>query len=152
MTDPVFKSYYPGNCNFAIYDHSARLAEPFPAEITATAADQLVMAPMLPYRVTGATFSVESVGADADDDLAIELDVKIAGTTIFTTKPKITKEASSPAFSGAAGTGITPGEVDEDALEGDPGDRLTVSLNITRTTPESEITGVVVFICMDRTE
>ena len=62
--------------------------------------------------ITMAGFQLATTGTDASNPLTLEMDVKIGGTSIFTTKPKISKTAAAGASTFTAGTGITVGVID----------------------------------------
>ncbi len=94
------------------------------------------------------------MGADGTDALTCALDVKINGTTIFTTPPSIAKTAGSGgAYKNtlATATGIVVGVINSAACTVAKGDNIQVVFDITRTTPETEITvpGAYVAIRVD---
>jgi hypothetical protein len=67
----------------------------------------------------------------------------INGVSIFTTAPVITKAAGTGAKNTlAAGTGITVAVLDTTKVAIVPGDIVTVTQDITRTTPETEYANV----------
>ncbi len=129
------------------YSHGAYLGAAFPADITASVTDHLLAAAFDALAVQDVILSLEETGADASNPLEVEADVKIGGTSVLTTKPKITKAAADGANTAAGGAGVTQAVVktngDEEAVVGD---RVTVSLNLTRTAPATEMAGVLVHV------
>lgn len=89
--------------------------------------------------ISRAGFSLANTGADADDALALEMDVTINGVSIFTTKPKLTKAAADGADTFTAGDGVTVGVIDATKDDVVAGDNIAVAWTLTRTTPEDEI-------------
>lgn len=94
-------------------------------------------------RVQAAFLSFGDCGRDDSDDLYVELNVKINGTTCMTTKPKV------PANDGSASeqkttkvtgdTGIVQGVVNASANSVSPGDVVTVDFELTRVSPDTEM-------------
>ena len=94
--------------------------------------------------IPSAGFTLGETGADGTDALSLEMDVLINGVTIFTTKPKLlggigAAAAADGATTFVAGTGVTVGVVDAAANIVAPGDIITYSFTLTRTTPEDEM-------------
>lgn len=83
--------------------------------------------------IADAGLRLGNTGADAANPLSLELDVLINGTSIFTTKPAITKAAADAASTWAAATGVTPGVIDATKNILAAGDLVTYSLTLTRT-------------------
>ena len=89
--------------------------------------------------ITDAGFALGNTGADASDALTLELDITINGTSIFTTKPKLSKTAADAASTFAAGTGVTEGVIDAAKNILVAGDLIAYALTLVRTTPEDEM-------------
>lgn len=96
-------------------------------------------------------FSVLHAGKDDSNDLQLELDIQINGTTCFTTKPVIAHvsgEADAQKTTVVSGdTGVTVGVLDGDAVAVSPGDIITGILTLTRTaSPTTEMADVAVVV------
>ena len=95
--------------------------------------------------IVGVYASVLASGKDDTNDLNAEFDVKINGTTIFTTKPKIAHvsgEASQQktTYPEAADTGITDAVINASAAEFSTGDMIDWDFVLTRTaSPTTEM-------------
>lgn len=88
---------------------------------------------------------VGTTGSDSTEDLEVEGDINIDGTTCMTTLPKITKAASNGADTFTAGTGVTQGVVNAAANTFDRGDALTFDLDLERTaSPSIEIADITI--------
>lgn len=97
-------------------------------------------------RIKEAGFYLENTGADGTDDLSLELDVKIGGVSIFTTKPKIDKSAADQASTFKAGTGVVEPVLDTEQIYFNAGDLISIDLSLVRTTPEEEMAGIQVVV------
>ncbi len=135
-----------GTVTSYVYCASAKAATAFPADITASVADDTLFVAEGAGKIEDVILYVDNTGADGTDDLAIDADVDIGGTSCLTTKPAITDSASDQSNSKAGGTGVTTGVVDSSANTLAAGDRVSVDLNLTRTTPEDEMAGVIVCV------
>ena len=97
--------------------------------------------------IDDAGFSLANTGTDSSNPLALELDVLINGTSIFTAKPKLLKTAADAANTWNSGTGVTVGVIDAAKNIVAVGDVITYSLTLTRTpSPGDEMDGAVVRI------
>jgi len=135
----------------ATYQFPIRLS--IVGDITAT--DTAVVMGVIPANIKVGTVKEAYLscnnGADSADDLSIELDVLIGGTSIFTTKPKIDKAAgATPETTAVADTGITQGVIDTTKDDVAAGDIITATLTMVRTTPDTEIHDVVVDVIVER--
>ena len=91
-------------------------------------------------------FQAGNTGSDGTDPLNVKLDVLIDGTSIFSTLPQLNgvltsgvAGAADGANTLAAGTGITVGVLKALASrQFSKGDPITVTFDVTRTTPEDE--------------
>ena len=100
-------------------------------------------------RIASAVLVAGENGADGTDAMTMELDVLIGGISIFTTKPKLDRAAGTGIKSTlAAGTGITVGVLDATKLAIALNDEITASFDITRTTPETEYSDIVVSLIL----
>ena len=96
--------------------------------------------------IVRAGMTIAATGADASDPLDVELDVAIDGTSVFTTKPKADKSSANGVTTFAAATGVVPGVLDAAAVTVGTNSKITYTLTPTRTTPETEISGVRVWV------
>ena len=118
-------------------------------EITADDADRFVTVSPVTGTITNVGLYVAECGTDSTDPLYIEADVKIGGTSCLTTKPKIDKTSGSDdavETLSAAPTGGAQAVIDTDHDDVAVGDVITVTMDVTRTTPDTEITGAAVII------
>jgi hypothetical protein len=115
-------------------------------EITASDGHKVMGAASVDGKVVGAYLSVKERGVDGTNDLYLEADLFVNGTTFLATKPKI--EAGATASGGGqadtfdSGTGITQA-VFTGSGEVRRGDVFTCSFELTRTTPDTEMTNAV---------
>lgn len=72
--------------------------------------------------------------------------------SIFDTKPKITKAADSPANTWQDATGITQPTITDGEGYFKEGNLILLSLGLTRTTPDSEMTGAMVILTTEEGE
>lgn len=82
-------------------------------------------------------------GSDSVDPLTMTFELKKNGTTVLTTKPAILKTAAVDTYisTANAGTGITQAVIKTDGSAAfAKGDIFEVDFDITRTTPDTEIT------------
>jgi hypothetical protein len=105
------------------------------SSVTATLAERARAAGTIP----AACFSLANTGADAADALSLELDILINGASIFTTKPKLTKDAADGACTDTAGAGVTVGVIDVTKNILVAKDLITYTFTLVRTTPEDEM-------------
>lgn len=96
--------------------------------------------------IVRAGMQIAATGADASDPLSAELDVLIEGVSIFTTKPVINKSAANGVNSFTAATGVTVGVIDATKDDVTNLTDITYTLTPTRTTPETEISGIKVIV------
>jgi hypothetical protein len=99
-------------------------------------------------RIVSAFLAAGENGADGTDPLSMTGDILINGTSIFSTLPGLAKAAGTGKKTTiSAGTGITVGVINTEADNVATGDKITVTLDITRTTPETEMADVaMVFV------
>jgi len=105
-------------------------------------------------KVIDAYFSLGNAGKDNTNTLAAELDVKVAGTSIFTTKPKILhvsgEDAGAKTTLDTGGSGITSPVFGDTSYSA--GDVFMGKLTVTRTsspTTEMQSVAVVVILAAD---
>jgi len=118
-------------------------------EITADATGHLLGVVPADGAIEDVILSVQENGSDSVDALDITATVSVNGTAVCTVDPAIDKTAAADAFAttAAAGSGITQATVKSDGTEDvSKGDILSVDLALTRTTPDTEITGPVVLV------
>lgn len=128
-----------------------RLVALISGEMTTGRTDAPLGTPRYAGSVTKAWFSVERSGKDDSNDLQLELDVKINGTSCLTTKPVIAHvsgEASTNKTTVETGdTGVTEGVIDGTVNTYNPGDLISYDLTLTRTaTPTTEMRNPVVVV------
>lgn len=126
----------------------AKLYMPFTRHISGDIAATVTARALGKARAAGtidhAAFTLLEMGADGTDALSGEGDILINGTSIFTTKPVLAKNATDGAWSDASGTGVTVGVIDATKNIVAAGDIITFSWTLTRTTPETEQAGLTV--------
>jgi hypothetical protein len=92
-------------------------------------------------RIKKVLFGASQKGRDDVDTLKLELDLKVNGSSILSTKPTIegnSGEASAATYNSDA---VISGEGNLSE-----GDRLTLDLDLTRTTPDTEMSDVFVAV------
>lgn len=92
-------------------------------------------------RIKKVLFGANQKGRDDVDTLKLELDLKVNGSSILSTKPTIegnSGEASAATYNSDA---VISGEGNLSE-----GDRLTLDLDLTRTTPDTEMSDVFVAV------
>ena len=127
------------------------VAAGYSGEITANVDNISIYSPRQAGRIANAYLSVGASGKDDSNTLSLELDVKINGTSVFTTKPKIAHvsgEASQQKTTLVTGdTGITQAVMDTDNNDYNPGDVISYSFDLTRTaSPTTEMARPVAVI------
>jgi hypothetical protein len=111
-------------------------------DITATIASFIVGVAPAAGVIDKSMFTLAETGADGTDALSMQGDTLINGVTIFSTKPVIAKAAADGARSDVAGTGVTVGVINAAANIVAAGDLITHVFTLTRTTPETEMSGL----------
>ena len=96
--------------------------------------------------ITMAGIQLAETGADGTDALTLEMDLKIGGTSVFTTKPKLACTAADGASTFVAGTGITLGVIDTAHDDVVLGSLITCEAAIVRTTPETEMANCTFYV------
>jgi hypothetical protein len=96
--------------------------------------------------IVKAGFAMLDRGIDDADELSLEMNVAIGGSTIFTTKPQITEKADGAATSFASGDDIVVGVIDTTADDVAEFDVITVDWTLVRTTPDTEANGICVYV------
>lgn len=101
-------------------------------------------------RVSEVWMSVGTIGMDNDNSLQVSGEVYINGVSCLSTRPSIgyvTGEASQQKTTRVTGdTGIVQAAIDMDANTVTDGDMLTFDLDVARTTPDVEISNVVLVV------
>jgi hypothetical protein len=120
------------------------MQEAVSGEVTASRTNVPLGAAAFAGRVSAAWFSVEESGKDDSNDLYLEMNVKINGTTCLSTKAKIAHvsgESSMQKTTVVTGdTGVTQAVVDNSANSCSIGDIITYDLELTRTaSPTTEM-------------
>jgi len=120
-------------------------------EITVTTGENPLGAVRKAGRVVDVSLSIGASGKDDSNPLQISGDVFINGTTCLTTKPSITHvsgEASQQKTTKVTGdTGITQAVIDSSANTVAPGDVLTCTFAVTRSsTPTTEMSNPVIVV------
>jgi len=88
---------------------------------------------------------VGTTGTDGDDDLYVEGDINIGGTTCMDTLPKVDQAATDGDNTFVSGTGLTQGVMDTAANDFEAGDELTYDLDLERTaSPSDEIADITI--------
>jgi len=132
-----------------VWRHSDYISSAFPEDIISSLTDAFAFIAPGNGKITNVGLYVANTGEDGANPLEIEADVKIAGTSIFNTKPKITKDATDGSSTYESGTGITQPvfNLTTGIRDFAVGDLITIDLNLTRTaTPTDEMSGIVVII------
>ncbi len=94
-------------------------------------------------KLTNVSLSVGNRGRDTTDALALSADVRIGATSILTTPPAITMN------SGEYATDLTTAVIDADNNQISRGQLVYVDLNLTRTTPDTEMADVIVVVDLE---
>ena len=115
-------------------------------DITADPGDVLLGVASGAGTITKAGFVTSERGIDNVDALSVELDIEIGGTTIFTTKPKITEKTGGAASSFVAGDDIQIGVIDAAANDVVANDVIGLEWTLVRTTPDTEANGLTVYV------
>jgi hypothetical protein len=107
--------------------------------------------PRMAGRVADAYLSIFQSGKDDSNALALELDVKINNTSVFSTKPKIrhvSGESSTQKSTKVSGeAGCTSAIIDTDNNSYSPGDFFTYELTLTRTaSPTTEMANAAIVV------
>lgn len=118
-------------------------------ELTASRSRAVMGAARTSGIVTDAWISVYGCGRDNSNNLSGEVDIKINGTSIFTTTPKIAGNngsASAQKTTKVTGdAGIVAGVINPSARSFSPGDVFTFDFTLTRTaSPTTEMSNLVV--------
>nr|BDD45814.1 hypothetical protein 13 [bacterium] len=124
------------------------LADLYSGEFSANITNRILGAPRDDCRISDAWFSVSESGRDDTDTLRATLDVKINGTTCISTNPSIDGaigKASEQRTTKISGEGAIQGVIATANLCS-PGDVITYDLTLTRTTPDTEMAGLVVVV------
>lgn len=143
---------YPPTPNFrgAVLDQGLKVAYEMSGEITASKGGVPIYAPDFPGRVNSVHLCLGNGGKDDSNTLAIECDIQIGGTSVLSTKPKITHvsgEAASAQSTFDSGTGITDSVIDQDNNDFSQGEVLMLSVDLTRTaSPTTEMQNLVVLV------
>ena len=115
-------------------------------DITADPGDVLLGVASGAGTIVKAGFITSERGIDNTDALSVELDIEIGGTTIFTTKPKITEKTGGAASSFVAGDDIQIGVIDAAANDVVANDVIGLEWTLVRTTPDTEANGLTVYV------
>lgn len=123
----------------------------FSGELSVQANNISFRSPRFAGKITDAWLTVQESGRDDTlNDLYVEGNVYINGSTVLTTKPKIVAnsgEASEQKTTIVTGdTNITQAVIDGTANSYNPGDALTGSFELTRTSPTTEMADLVLVI------
>lgn len=108
-------------------------------DLTASVASKVIEVCQGAGTIIRAGIRLGNTGADGTDALSLQGDVKINGTSVFSTKPVIAKAAADAATSFGTATGVTPGQLDATKVTVAAGDVVTFEAALTRTTPEDEM-------------
>ena len=115
---------------------------------TASIAEHVVFVPSQTGRIIEAGFTCGNTGADGTDPLSMEMELQIAGATIFTTKPKVDPVAG--AVDGCstfiAGTGVTVGVINTAADDFTAFQLVEMTGTLIRTTPEDEMADFAFYV------
>lgn len=133
-----------------VIDQGLKVSYTISGEITASKGGIPVYAPDFPGKVCDVHLCLANGGLDNTNPLSVEGDLKIDGTSVFSTKPKITYvsgEAADATSTFDSGTGITSGVVDEDSNSFTAGQVLMLDIDVTRTaSPGTEMNNLVVLV------
>lgn len=111
-------------------------------------------APRKGGRIVDAYISIGNAGKDDTNTLGVELDVKLSGTSIFTTKPKILHVSGEAAATGkttveTGDAGVTVAVLDQSKCSYGAGDVFMGKLTVTRTaSPTVEMQDVAVAVIL----
>lgn len=118
-------------------------------EITGSDNGQPLGVASVPGKITGAWLALDEKGNDNTNVLSMELDITVGGTSIFSTKPKITAISgeTGAASTFASGEKIVQGVIDPDNNSVSEGQVLIRDLTVTRTaSPEKEMANAAVVV------
>lgn len=149
--DGVNVEVFAGN----LFGHKVRVTRGVQGELSADSDREPLLVVDKAAKVLGVYLAVLENGSDSVDPLEVEAVVKKDGTDVCSTNPKIDKSAASDAAVStvSSGTGVTQAVVKSDGTEDlEAGDILTINFNVTRTTPDTEITTPVVTVVYKYTE
>lgn len=135
------------------FSDSQRLYVQFPytmsGEVTADKFGVPVGTAKFDGKISDVWVTVGASGRDDDQTLSMEVDLKIDGNSVFTTKPKISYvsgEASAAKNTLASGEGIVQAVMNEYAAFS-KGDVFIADFNLTRTTsPDVEMANLVMVV------
>lgn len=116
--------------------------------VTADLTTAPIFAPNFSGEIVNVVLAFGQNGADGTDPLNMSAILYKNGTAVCSTNPDIAKAAGTGVKSTAvSGTGLTQAVVKTDGTEDFvTGDYFSLTLDITRTTPETEIANVVVVV------
>lgn len=109
-------------------------------ELTSSVTDALIGVVTESGELNDFIFAVADQGQDGVDDLKLAGDLKVNGTSV------ISGEVVIEGASGEAGTAAVASKPTFSSTSVSRGDRLTLDLDLTRTTPVGEITNVFVAV------
>jgi len=125
-------------------------------EITANKLGAPLGSPRFAGKVTQAYMTLGSCGKDDSNALKLEMDVKVGGTSVFSTTPYISHvsgEAAGSRNTLTSGEGERPGVIDTDNNGFSAGDFLDVDLTLTRTaSPTTEMQNAIIVVEMEPTD
>lgn len=138
-----------------LYGHKQYVSHSIQGEVTADSTGNVVFIAPKAGKILDVIGGVMENGSDSVDPLTMTFTVKKNGTAVCSTDPAIAKNAASDArvTTQASGTGITQAVVKSDGTEDfAAGDTISVDYDITRTTPDTEVTGPSVTLVFKLTE
>jgi hypothetical protein len=114
-------------------------------DLTSSSTGNFLWAAPTSGRVIDVGLRVGTTGTDGDDDLYVEGDINIGGTTCMDTLPKVDQAATDGDNTFVSGTGLTQGVMDTAANDFEAGDELTYDLDLERTaSPSDEIADITI--------
>ena len=124
-------------------------------EITGHITDAPLGAANVGGKIQDVWLSVERSGKDDSNTLSLTVDVKINGTSCLDTAPiiaHVSGEASTSKTTKVTGdTGVTQTAIDADNNDVSPGDMITYSMTLTRTSPTTEMRNLAIVIIFEPT-
>jgi hypothetical protein len=133
-----------------VLDRGPKISYSFSGEITSSKSGTPIFAPDFAGKVADVHLCLANGGKDDDETLAIEGDLLIGGTSVFTTKPKITHvsgESAAARSTFETDDGIQSCVIDHDNNDFSAGDVFMFNYALTRTaSPTTEINNLVVLV------
>lgn len=112
--------------------------------LTGSVSGALIGTSAISGEVSDLVLSVGDQGRDDTDALSLEADLKLNGSSIMSTNPTV------EGASGEAGTATVGSDPAFSSHSVNRGDRFTLDLNLTRTTPDTEMSDINVAVVIKK--